>query len=87
MAGIPEFKDDKEMADFWDTHSSADFWDEMKESGDTFKRPVLKPLSIRIEPNMFRKVKALARRKGLTYNAYIRLLLAEGLEREMRDAK
>jgi len=87
MSRIPEFKDVKEMAEFWDTHSSADYWKEMEESDDTFTRPTLKPLSIRIEQSMFRKVKSLARKKGLTYNAYIRLLLAEGLERDMREVK
>lgn len=84
MAKIPEFKNIQETAKFWDTHSSADYWQDMEPCDDTFERPTLKPLSIKIDPNMLRKIKALARRKGLTYNAYIRLLLSQGLEDEMR---
>jgi predicted HicB family RNase H-like nuclease len=85
MGTIPEFDKLEDIAEFWDTHSSADYWEDMEESDDTFKRPVLKPLSIKIDPNMFRKIKAMAKKKGLTYNAYIRLLLSEGLEKEFRE--
>lgn len=87
MVKIPEFKDLKEMAEFWDTHSSSEYWEDMEECDDTFKRPTLKPLNIKIDPNMFQKIKALAKRKGLTYNAYIRLLLSQGLEKELREIK
>lgn len=87
MKRVPKLRNVKEMAEFWDTHSSAEFWEEMEESDETFKRPVLQPLSIKIDPNMLRKIKSLARKKGLTYNAYIRLLLSQQLERELREAQ
>jgi predicted DNA binding CopG/RHH family protein len=87
MAKIPKFKDVKDMAEFWDSHSSSDYWETMEESGDTFSKPTLKPLCIKMDPNMLQKIKALSRRKGLTYNAYIRLLISQGLENELREIK
>lgn len=87
MEKIPKFKEIKEMAEFWDSHSSADSWDTMAEGDDTFVKPTLKPLCIKMDPNMLQKIKALSRRKGLTYNAYIRLLLSQGLENELREFK
>lgn len=84
MKKIPEFKTIKEAAGFWDTHSSADYWHEMEKGEDTFKRASLKSLSMKIDPGMFSKIKALAKRKGLTYSSYIRLLLSQGIEQEIR---
>jgi Ribbon-helix-helix protein, copG family./Protein of unknown function (DUF3680). len=84
MAKIPKFKSEKEEREFWDTHSSADYWDDMEECDDTFKRPKLKSVSLKIDPQMLEKIKAIARKRGLSYNALIRDLISKGLERELK---
>ena len=85
MAKIPKFKSEKEEREFWDTHSSADYWDDMQECDDTFKRPKLKSVSLKIDPQMLEKVKAIARKRGLSYSALIRDLILKGLERELKE--
>ena len=84
MAKIPEFKTETEEREFWATHSSADYWEDMQECEDTFKRPKLKSISLKIAPNMLDKIKVVAHKRGLSYNALIRYLLSKGLENELR---
>lgn len=84
MKKIPEFKSAKEIAEFWDTHSSAEYWHDMEKCDDVFKRSPLKPLSLKIDSNMFNKIKALAHKKGLNYSSYIRLLLYQGIEHDIK---
>ncbi len=52
MDKIPKFKSEKEEQEFWATHSSADYWEDMEECEDTFKRPKLKSICLKIAPNM-----------------------------------
>jgi len=85
MAKIPEFKTKKEERDFWATHSSADYWDDMEESDDTFKRPKLKSISLKLDPGMLEKIKVIAHKRGLSYNALIRYLLSKGIEKELKS--
>jgi predicted DNA binding CopG/RHH family protein len=85
MAKIPEFKSKKEERDFWATHSSADYWDDMEECDDTFKRPKLKSVSLKLDPSMLEKIKVIAHKRGLSYNALIRYLLSKGIEKELKS--
>ena len=85
MAKIPEFKGEKEEREFWATHSSADYWDDMEECSDTFKRPKLKSVSLKLDPHTLEKIKVVARKRGLSYNALIRYLLSKGLEKELKE--
>lgn len=84
MPKIPEFKTKKEEREFWATHSSADYWDDMEESDDTFKRPKLKSVSLKLDPGMLEKIKVIAHKRGLSYNALIRYLLSKGIEKELK---
>jgi len=84
MAKIPEFKTKKEEREFWATHSSADYWGDMEESDDTFERPKLKSVSLKLDPGMLEKIKVIARKRGLSYNALIRYLLSKGIEKELK---
>jgi len=85
MAKIPKFKGEKEEREFWDTHSSADYWDDMQECDDVFKRPKLKSVSLKIDPHMLEKIKFVAHKRGLSYNALIRYLISKGLEGELKE--
>lgn len=81
---VPRFKDEKDMAKFFDTHSLADYIEDTEESNDVFIRPKLMPVSLKIDPNFVKKLKMMAKRRGISYNAYIRYLLSKRLEEEFR---
>ena len=80
---IPHFKTEEEERKFWDGHSIADYWDDLSESDDTFKRPKLTPVTLKFDPLVLKKIKMLARKRGISYNAYIRYLLAKSIEDDM----
>ncbi len=80
---LPEFKTEKAEQNFWEKHSIADYWTDLRESSDTFNRPKLTPVTIKFDPLVLKKIKMLARKRGLSYNSYIRYLLAKSIEVEM----
>ena len=80
---FPDFKSEEQEINFWKKHSIADYWEDLKESDDSFKRPKLTPVTLKFDPLVLKKIKMLARKRGLSYNAYIRYLLAKGIEDEM----
>jgi uncharacterized protein YbcV (DUF1398 family) len=75
---LPDFKTEEEEIRFWERHSIEDYWEDLLESNDTFKRPKLKPVSIKFDPLVLQKVKMLAKKRSISYSAYIRYLLATG---------
>jgi hypothetical protein len=68
---------------FWEKDSVADYWKDLRESDDTFERPRLTPLTVKVAPLVLRKIKMLARKRGIPSNASIRYLLAGGVEDEI----
>jgi predicted DNA binding CopG/RHH family protein len=83
MKKIPDLKTEKESRKFWEKRSIADYWDDLRECDDTFKRPALKPVTLKFDPIMLKKIKMLARKRGVSYNAYIRYLLSKAVESDM----
>jgi predicted DNA binding CopG/RHH family protein len=67
-------------------HSIADYWDELEEGRDIFKRPKLTPVTLKFDPPVLKKVKMFARKRGISYNSYIRYLIAKSVEKEMLPA-
>ena len=86
MKKLPKFKTQEEEIMFWQKHSIAEYWGELEESEDTFKRPKLTPVTLKFDPLVLKKLKMLAQKRGVSYNAYIRLLLAKSVEKEMLPA-
>lgn len=82
---VPRFRDEREMAEFFDTHSLADYIEDTERCDDVFIRPKLTPVSLKMDPNLIKKLKMMAKRRGISYNAYIRYLLSKGLEEEFRE--
>jgi predicted DNA binding CopG/RHH family protein len=80
---LPDFITEKDEIEFWGKHSIADYWEDLKESDDTFKRPKLTPVTIKFDPLVLKKIKMIARKRGISYNAYIRYLLAKSVEVEI----
>lgn len=85
MTKIPQFKTKKEEREFWASHSSADYWDDMEVCDDTFKRAKLKSVSLKLDPGLLERLKVVAHKRGLSYNALIRYLLSKGIERELKE--
>jgi len=83
MMKLPDFKTEEEEIKFWEKHSFADFWEDLKKSNDTFKRPKLTPVTLKFDPLLLKKIKMLARKRSLSYNAYIRYLLSKSVEDEI----
>ena len=85
MSKIPEFKSKEEEREFWATHSSADYWDDLEECDDTFKRPKLKSISLKLDPNLLERIRVVAHKRGLSYNAMIRYILSKGIDQEIKQ--
>jgi len=86
MKKIPIMKTEEDEIKFWESHSIGDYWNDLQECGDVFKRPKLTPVTLRFDPLVLKKIKMLARKRGLSYNAYIRYLLAKSVERDITAA-
>jgi len=86
MKTLPEFKTREEEIEFWENRSIANYWDELEESRDMFKRPKLTPVTLKFDPLVLKKIKMLASKRGISYNAYIRYLIAKSVEKEMLPA-
>jgi len=86
MKRLPDFKTQEEEIEFWEHHSIADYWDGLEESTDIFKRPKLTPVTLKFDPLVLKKIKMLARKRRISYNAYIRYLIAKSVEKEMFPA-
>lgn len=80
---MPDFEIEKEEKKFWEKNSIANYWEDLTESNDTFKRPKLKPVTLKFDPLILKKIKMLSKKRGLPYSAYIRYLLAKSIEEEM----
>ncbi len=77
---IPEFASREEEAAFWDTHSLADYWDEFKPVRVRFAKNLSEGITIRLDPETLRKVRSLAREKGLGPTTLIRMWVLEHLK-------
>jgi predicted DNA binding CopG/RHH family protein len=86
MKTLPEFKTREEEIAFWENRSIANYWDELEESRDLFKRPKLTPVTLKFDPLVLKKIKMLASKRGISYNAYIRYLVAKSVEKEILPA-
>jgi predicted DNA binding CopG/RHH family protein len=80
---LPNFKTEAQERKFWQKHSIADYWKDLRESDDLFERPRLTPVTVKFDPLVLKKIKMLAKKRGLPYNAYIRYLLARCVEDEI----
>jgi len=83
MGRIPDFKSDKEAAEFWDTHDLTDFEDELELAEDVvFVKPETQTISIRMDRKLVNRLKVIAARKGIGYSPLIRMWIIERLRQE-----
>jgi len=93
---IPKFSNEAEEAQWWFDHrDETALWTEkaVKEGRATSLAAILQKrhqpgstptVSIRIDPADISRARALASRRGLRYQTYLKMLLHEALEREDR---
>ena len=77
---VPKFKNLKEEREFWDTHNSTDYLDDFGVAKDVvFVRPKKEVMSLRLDPNIVRKLRELADKEGLPHTTYARMLIIKGI--------
>lgn len=87
--GLPAFASESEEADWWETHRKEvdDFIRRAHRAGAVTRGVVLRQwaastqTTIRLPNEDIRRARALAARKGLKYQTYIKMLIHEGIER------
>jgi len=67
-----------EIADFWDTHSLADYWDQTQEVD--FEVRAKRRRRITLDPDLYARVEAQARERGILPETLVNLWLAERLQ-------
>jgi predicted DNA binding CopG/RHH family protein len=85
---IPQFANEQEEAEFWATHDATKFLGETEPVNVTFvdARPPKKQISLRLDPNVIDKLKAIATQKGVGYQTLIRMWVMERLVQESSSA-
>jgi predicted DNA binding CopG/RHH family protein len=98
-APLPEFRSDKEAAEYFETHSVADVWDELPAGKQSKPSPALaksvrerharakSPISIRLVPEQIESAKKIAAAKSVGYQTQLRMWIAEGIQREMKGQR
>ena len=88
---VPDFKNDREAADFWATHDSARYAGELEEVDVAVDsrlrrrvraRAAKRAVTLRLENQQISGAKEIARRKSIPYQTLMRMWIAEGLTRE-----
>ena len=87
---IPEFRDEAEEAKFWATHElGGELLEQMgpvPEGDLPPPRSRTRPVSIRFDEDLLRRIKALARKKGKGYQTLLKEFVLERLyEEEKRE--
>ncbi len=76
----PKFKNIKEEREFWDSHDSTDYLDDFEAAEDVvFVRPKKEVMSLRLDPNIVKKLRKLADKEGLPPTTYARMLIVKGI--------
>lgn len=93
---IPDFKSFEEEANFWDTHDTTEYaWEDLDETievggplrASVEKRRLERRVALlKVEPKQLRPAQRIARRKGITSEALIKIWIDDGLRRESTGA-
>jgi len=86
---IPTFASEEEEQEFWSDHDATAFIDfsEAKPALMPNLRPTLKRVSIRLPESLLESIRVLAHKRDVPYQSLMKMLLAEGIERELYTQK
>jgi predicted DNA binding CopG/RHH family protein len=90
MEDIPTFASEEEEAQYWSEHELSDeLLDRMGPLGEDLLPPPripARPVSVRFEPQLLERLRALARRRGMRYQTLLKQFVLERLyEEEQRE--
>jgi predicted DNA binding CopG/RHH family protein len=95
-APLPEFRSDKEAAEYFETHSVAGVWDRLPKEQPVKLAAALaksirerharakRPISLRLVPEQIAAAKRIAAAKSVGYQTQLRMWIAEGIRREAK---
>jgi predicted DNA binding CopG/RHH family protein len=85
---IPNFKSEKEEAEFWATHDSTEYIDYSKAKRIVFQnlKPSTKTISIRLPESLIEHLKVLANKRDVPYQSLLKIFLSEKVEEELHGA-
>jgi len=86
---IPAFTSEEEEREFWANHDATDFIDfsQAKRALMPNLKPTLKRVSIRLPESLLESIRVLAHKRDVSYQSLMKMLLAEGIERELYAQK
>ena len=77
---IPEMKNYEQIAEFWDSHSLADYWDQTEPAEFEISPEARRRYLVAVDPDLLSRVRRLARRRGLSTESLVNLLLEQRLQ-------
>ena len=95
-APLPEFRSDKEAAEYFQAHSVAEVWDRLPEAKSAKLSKAMEksirerhsqvksPISLRLTPEQIAAAKEIAAAKSVGYQTQMRMWIAEGIRREAK---
>lgn len=85
---IPKFRTEAEEAEWWDSHPevATEIMHRALKAGKAKRAVPLKTVTMRLPLPDLKTAQDLARQKGLPYQTYMKMLLHEALEKELRSA-
>lgn len=80
LTSISQARTEEEIGDFWDTHSLADYWDETHEV--QFEVRARRRRRVTLAPEVYTRLEAQARLRGVLPETLVNLWLSERLQVE-----
>ncbi|MFN0071538.1 MAG: CopG family antitoxin [Chloroflexota bacterium] len=77
---IPKFTTRRKEAEFWDTHSVADYWEEWQPMRAQCARHLSEGITLRLDPETMRRIRAQARMKGIGPTTLISMWVLERIQ-------
>lgn len=84
---IPKFKNEAEEQEFWSKEDSTSYinWSEAKRVSFPYLKPSTKTISIRLPEHLIEDIKILANKRDVPYQSFIKVILKERIDKELRD--
>ena len=76
---MPQFRSYSQAADFWDTHSLADYWEQTGPARFQIARHARCRYLIPVDRELLNRAQKIARRRGLSTESLVNLLLEQRL--------
>ncbi|HSX08993.1 MAG TPA: BrnA antitoxin family protein [Candidatus Saccharimonadales bacterium] len=86
---IPQFKNEKEEADFWATHDTTEYFDTSNAVEIDFPnlKPTTKTITLRLPVSLLNKIRKIANKKDVPYQSLMKVFLDEKAKEESLIAR